>query len=45
VLVERVYTLLHEHRAGEAVMLHISDPAEALGAHRRTVSSILGELR
>jgi hypothetical protein len=44
-LVERVYSLLKEHRAGDTAILHISDLAQALGAHRRTVSTILGELR
>jgi hypothetical protein len=44
-LVEQVYMLLQEHRAGADVIVKIGDLATATGAHRRTVSSILWELK
>jgi hypothetical protein len=43
--VEQVYGLLLEHRAGTDAIIHIADLAAAIGVHRRTVTSILDELR
>lgn len=44
-LVERVYQLLQDHRAGAQAIVQIADLAEAIGTHRRTVTTILNELR
>jgi hypothetical protein len=44
-LVERVYQLLLDHRAGAEAIVQIADLAAAIGAHRRTVTTILNELR
>jgi hypothetical protein len=43
--VEQVYGLLLEHRAGTDAIIHIADLAAAIGVHRRTITSILDELR
>lgn len=44
-LVERVYSLLQDHRAGAQAIVRIGDIAEALNVHRRTVATALDELR
>jgi hypothetical protein len=44
-LVEKVYQLLREHRAGAEAIVQIADLAAAIGANRRTIASILNELR
>jgi len=44
-LVEKVYQLLLEHRAGAEAIVQIADLAAAVGANRRTIASILNELR
>ncbi len=44
-LVEQVYQLLLDHRAGAEAIVQIADLAAAVGANRRTIASILNELR
>jgi hypothetical protein len=44
-LEEKVYQLLLEHRAGTEAIVQIGDLAAAVGANRRTIASILNELR
>lgn len=43
-LVERVYTLLQEHRAGVQALVKIDELASAAGVHRRTVATCLDDL-
>ncbi len=43
--VEQVYTLLVERRAGTGAIVQIGELASAVGVHRRTITSILDELR
>jgi DNA-binding transcriptional regulator YhcF (GntR family) len=44
-LVERVYKLLEEHRAGAEALVRTEELASAAGVHRRTIAAILDELR
>jgi hypothetical protein len=44
-LVERVYTLLQDYRAGAQAIVKAQEIASALGVHRRTIVTILDELR
>jgi hypothetical protein len=44
-LVEQVYALLQDHRAGAQAVVRADVIAQAIGAHRRTVVTILNELR
>ena len=41
---ERVYSLLLEHKAGTDAIIHIGDIAATIGAHRGTVTRLLIEL-
>jgi hypothetical protein len=44
-LVERVYQLLEEHLVGVEALIQIGEVASAAGVHRRTIATILDELR
>jgi hypothetical protein len=44
-LVERVYQLLVEHRAGAQAIIKTGEIAGVIGCHRRTIVTILNELR
>lgn len=42
--IERVYSLLLDYKAGRDAIIHVADIASQIGAHRGTISRILGAL-